>query len=525
MKKINNQKFIALLIAVGAFILYTTPILFLWYPQWHESKHLAFNWPDANANFWSVSRIVDQASIGEFDSLNILSNFLLHTRSQNVIDGVTLPMAFLPGLFIMASLSWLFGQFASLFVVPSLAAAFVLIFYLLISKLFPDKNLAIVSTILLATLGPWFYFATQVLLPNIVVLFLAILALFAFVDKKYIAGSLFFALAIVCRPPEIIWLLPMLVLFFYYLKPQLSKLRMINSFIIFIAIILWALYLNKLVFGGYFLTGYANFQTNALPSETHLRADNILSWLSPFGVNVLLAVKNYIKYFWLLIWPYSIFILLGVWNILKSKNNDQHKKYLVVYVVVSVLLVLYYGSWDFADLLVKNLNTISISYVRYFLPIFVMSVPLVVIGIKYLLTNLKHSNFWQTCIIVGLVLFSANQIIFTANDGWLASARYIYGYYKEYQNIKAVVPAESVIISERSDKYLYPYYRVVVPQGDLELWPRVKSIYGTIGIYYYASDSVEQLAKVKSIMASSQLDLSAPILINGDLTLYQVVAR
>ncbi len=525
MKKINNYKLIGLLISAAAFVLYVLPILFLWYPQWQESRHLAFNWPDANANFWSVDRIVNHFSIGEFDSLNIPSNFLLHTRSQNVIDGVTLPMTFLPSLFVMSSLAWLFGQFAALLLIPLLAASIVFIFHLLVIKLLPDEKSALASTVLLATLGPWVYFSTQPLLPNIIVIFLALLALYTFLDKKYLAGSLFFALAIACRPPEIIWLAPLLFLFFYYLRPKVQKLRIVNSLIIFGAVMIWALYLNKAVFGGYFLTGYSNFQGNNLPSETNLATNNIFSWLFPFGIDLLLAVKNYLKYFWLLIWPYSIFILLGMGSILANKNNKREKKYLLAYFMISILLVLYYASWNFSDALVKNLNTISISYVRYFLPLFIMSVPLVVMGINYLTKPLNNKYFWQALILVFLICFSLNQVIFTKNDGLLAQSQYVQGYYQEWQAIKKIAPAGSIIISERSDKYLYPYYRVVVPQGDLALWPRIKNIYGTVDIYYYTSTKGEQLEETKRIMVENNLQLSEIILVNNNLSLYKVLIK
>jgi hypothetical protein len=522
MKKKNNYKLIGLIIAIAAFILYVTPVLLLWYPQWQESKHLAFNWPDANANFWSVSQIVNNFSIGEFDPLNVSSEYLLHTRSQNVIEGVTLPMTFLPSLFVMSSLSCLFGQFSALLLIPLLAAGIIFIFHLLVIKLLPDQKSAIMATILLSTLAPWFYFSSQPLLPNIIVIFLALLALYTFLNQRYLVASLFFALAIVCRPPEIIWLFPIAFLLLYYLQPKLPKLRILNCFIIFAAIMVWALYLNKTVFGGYFLTGYSNFQANALPSETNLATNNIFSWLFPFGINLLLAAKNYIKYFWLLIWPYSIFIFLGAWQVLKTKNNSLEKKYLHVYVIISGLLVLYYGSWNFSDALVKNLNTISISYVRYFLPLFILSMPLVVMGINYLTRNLKSNNLLRIFIFSFLILFSARQVIFTKNDGLLDHGQYVKKYHQEWQAIKKIAPAGSVIISERSDKYLYPYYRVVVPQGDLAVWPRIKNILGSVDIYYYSSEKPEQLRQVEILMSNYKLQLSEPFIISDNFTLYKV---
>ncbi len=525
MKKKINYKLAGFIITLGAFIFYTGMILFLWWPQWQESRHLAFNWPDANANFWAVSTIVDNFSIGEFDLLNIPSNNLLHTRSQNVIDGVTLPMTFLPSLFVLALPAWFFGQFASMLLVALLSAGFLYIFHLLVLKLFKDEKLGLMSTVLLATLAPWFYFASQPLLPNIIVIFLASLAIYSFLENKFLAGSLFMALAIVCRPPEIIWLLPVLFLFFYFWRPKVGKIKLAGGFVIFLAVMIWALYLNKQVFGGYLLTGYSDFQSNSLPSEVSANNDNIISWLFPFGLNIMLAIKNYIKYFCLLIWPYSIFILLGAWAILRDKNKRIEKKYLLTYIITSVLLVLYYGSWNFADPLVKNLNTISISYVRYFLPMFIMSVPLVYFGINFLLNKIKNKNILSVLIIGILILFSFYQVYFTKNDGWLAQSQYVRAYYQEWQMIKKIVPAKAVIISERSDKYLYPYYRVVVPQGDLPLWPRIKAIYDSVDIYYYSSSDVAQIMATKKIMAQSNLDLSEHIVISNNLSLYKVLSK
>lgn len=522
--KIQNKKLFPFLLFTLSLAFYAAPILFLWWPQWQSARHLAFNWPDASANFWAVESIINHRGLGEFDPLNIPSDFLLHTRSQNVIDGLTVPMTFLPSLFLLASLSWLFGAFASLLLVPLLATSTVLIFYLLIKKLFASERAAMSSAILLATLGPWLYFAAQPLLPNILVLFLAILSLYALLKEKYLAASLFFALAIVCRPPELVWLLPALLLFLYFYKPRVSKLRIFNSLLIFVAIILWALYLNKQVFGGYLLTGYSNFQTNGLPSGTSI-GTNAFSWIFPFGFDPLLMLKNYAKYFVLLVWPYSIFMLLGIWQIRHQAVSSREKKYLLLYVLVSIILVLYYGSWRFADNLVLNLNTISISYVRYFLPLFLLAIPLVFWGIEFCTRNIKNKNFWQIIIIITLSLFSWRQVIFTKNDGWIDQARYIKAYYQEWQNIQPLAPPGSVIISERSDKYLYPYYRVVVPQGDLELWPRIQNIYRAVDIYYYSSEQGERLAETQKIMAASGLYLDEPVAITTQLNLYKVLSH
>lgn len=522
--KINKYNSIGLLIAVFSFLAYAVPIFTLWWPQWQPDKHLAFNWPDAQANFWAVSQIVDHQSVGYFEILNLPSQNILHTRSQNVIDGVIVPMTFLPLLFIFSSLSWLFGIFSSLFIIPLLAAISLYLLHSLSAKVFANERIGTLTTILLATLGPWYFFASQPLLPNIVIIFLVLLSFYCLVEKKFLAGTLFLALAIVSRPPEIVWLLPLVLLVLYFAKPKISKIRFLNIFILLVAIIVWALYLNKAVFGSYFLSAYSNFQDNSLPSETVVSSTNILTWVFPFGFHPYLALKNFIKYFILLTWPYILLAMLGAWSLFKTKKILA-RKYFIILSLVGFLLVFYYGSWNLADPLVKNLNHISISYVRYWLPIWVLLIPLAAIGIEYIASRFKLNFFWRIFILLALASFSLAKVYYAKNDGILAQNRVVRAYYQEWQNIKKVAAPDSIIISERSDKYLYPYYRVIVSQGDLPLWSRLEKIIGVVDIYYYGNLDSQFFANTKKEAAINNFSFGFPIGITAENNLYKILNK
>ena len=119
----------------------------------------------------------------------------------------------------------------------------------------------------------------------------------------------------------------------------------------------------------------------------------------PFGFHPRLILNNFSKYFYQLIWPYIIiagfsFIFLII-KLKVTKNKEfkrRWKYYLLSLLIIFPIILIYYGSWDIADLLVKKLNIISISYVRYFIPLFILILPLSSLVFNILLVRGKGLN-------------------------------------------------------------------------------------------------------------------------------------
>ncbi len=272
MQKILNKKFnhYILVVLVFAFLFYNFNNFFVWLPNYQIFGHLIFNWPDSNANYFFSKLFSETYHFFQFEPLNLLTDNLLHTRSINVINSNLVPMTWLWPLLIFAFFTKIFGSLGILFFTPCLAAVSIFLFYRLVAHIFSSDILGFLSGILLAFFAPWFFFANEVMLPNVLFITFLLASLYIYLvrDKKYFyLASIFFLLAILMRPNEIIWLLVLLLLLIYYFHLYLNKQKIFIFLLIAFCLVSITLILNKLTYGSYLSFGYLNFQTSTLPTE------------------------------------------------------------------------------------------------------------------------------------------------------------------------------------------------------------------------------------------------------------------
>jgi hypothetical protein len=360
------------------------------------------------------------------------------------------------------------------------------------------------------------------MLSNILFISLALGAGYFWASKKYYLSVAILGLALICRPSEMIFLLLPFSFLFYWQYSKLKKYLPI-SLLILSFFGLFFLGMNYLVYGNIFSTGYFNLQTQNLASEFLVKENNFESWLkllfAPFGINFKLIFYNFSKYFVQVFLPYFILVILAlVYSIRRSVARNKWQRYLLVVSLSFVVLLLYYGSWDLADPMVKNLNLISSSYVRYFLPLYLLLLPIVALAI----TDIFSKKYWAYVIVILLGSLSIYTAFWSKPDGLLQHKYYLAQYSRQFQEVKKIAPAEAVIISEREDKIFFPYYKVVVPQGNLPTWPRLEKIISQTPIYYFTNKSVMDLAVEQIYAKANNLELSDPVDISGGFKLYQV---
>jgi len=515
----NHNKILVVLFLVFLLI-YNFTNIFVWWPMLAETGHLIFNWPDATANYFFAELFAKTNQFSYFEPLNLVTDNLLHARSFNVLDGNLVPITFLPAL-VMFGAAWrILGEFGILAFTPLLAALSGLLVYRLVYYVFKDLDLALISAILFWSLAPVIFFANVVMLPSILFIFLLLAAWWAIATglryrKKvyWILGPLFLSLAVFVRPTEIIWIVLLWMWLIYLNKKNINHKRCFGGALIFLAAAFAFLSFNKLTYGGYLSTGYFNLQSGALSSEfSNQNSSNLWDYIklliAPFGFNLALIFKNFYKYFINIIPAHFILAVLGfVILIYKKEINTLWKKYLMFTPFIFILILIYYGSWDLADPLVKELNKISISYVRYFLPLYIWILPLVAYGIKKIFFGPNKINKLSYYIIlIALILSSFKLAFYSKNDGLLQNVETLGDYYFQYHFVSEIIEEDAIIITDRSDKIFFPKYRVIVPQGDLELWPRVKNIVNQTPVYYYTSKTSAELSIDQEL--ANKLDLN-----------------
>ncbi len=501
----NREKYYNISIIILCFIfflIYSYTTLKVHLPNYLELKHLIFNWPDANANYFFATLFAKFNTLSLYEPLNSLTDNLLHTRSMNVYNSNLVPITFLPSILIFGLFFKVSGSLGILFLTPFLASLTGYIIYRLTYLVFKDLDLSFLITLFLLALAPWIFFANMIMLPSILFIFLLALG-FLLYKYNYILGSSLISLAIIIRPTEIIWLLALILLIALYNRKNINIKKNIISFFIFIIFFLFFLFLNKIIYGNYLSLGYFNLETNNLPTEFSNSNNSILNYLRilfiPFGFHPYLILKNFFNYFIQFSYPYlfaslaSFIILLFKFKVRKDfKERRIWQYYLLSLFIIFPLILIYYGSWDIADPLIKELNTISISYVRYFLPLFILILPLAALFFNILTVKSRGFNKVFNMIILSLAfLIPSFSLSFLANnDGLFKNEENLRKYYEVFKEVKEIISEDSVIITERSDKIFFPYYKVIVFEDNDTFWTRVDKI-NEREVYYYTEREID----------------------------------
>lgn len=515
--KINKILIFLSLLSLVAGFFYSHDLLFIYLKYLNILPHIIFNWPDANANYFFVKLFTETNALSFYEPLNIITDNILHTRSINVLNGSLVPMSWLWSIILWSGIAQIFGLFGVLWLNPILAILSLYLVYGISRYLWQDKNLNILIIALLAFFAPWLYFANLVMLPSILIIFLYLLStylfLYTFANSRvrgngkelifFSLASIIFSLSVLARPSEAIWLASILLLSVYFNKNKIQAKQAFTFISIFIIFTSLTLYFNKLVYGNYFSFGYLNFQAtdNAMPAQ---------SIFLPFGWQTKIFFKNIFYNFILLIWPYWILVLAAL-IILRKKVfslDNIWKKYLLICLVASLLLFIYYANWDIADQSVKQYNKISNSYVRYFLPLYILWLPIFAKSIQVIFAKFKFKYFYQSIIIILLSIFSLRLAFYAPFDGLLAQKKNINIYYQQFAQVKNLVPADAIILTIKSDKIFFPSYQVIVPQGDLPLWPRIAKLLTQRPVFYVHDLADIDIAKEKDLASQAGIELN-----------------
>lgn len=453
----NWQLVILIILALVFFFVYsylsfTTPVL--------------FNSPDETANFVFIRQWVETGQLPISEPFNQLVGNIIHPRSVNVTRGGELvPGGFLGLILIYGWLAKIFGLGIVKFLTPLFAAAAGLFFHSLIKKIFNNK-IAWLSIILFFINPAWWYYASRGLLPNVLLVCLLVTGLYLITIKKYwtyVLAGLFFGLALSVRLVEALWLIPALIILLLAYAQELKKSDWLAVGLLAaaMALALWPnFYYQQKIYGEIFKSGYSNLEA----------ATTATAQFFSFGFHPRLILKNfydyYVKFFWWLILP----ALGGFLLLLKRYKNTpkQQKVFLWLGGLTSIFLIIYYGSGLFADNLTPWRITIGDSHLRYWLLVYIFSLPL----IAYFFLNLKDSEgdickcrlplrvvFWLGLLVI--VYFSCSAVLWRDEESILAIKKNIVEYNQRRQEIKKIIPLNSIVIVQRGDKVFFPERRTV----------------------------------------------------------------
>jgi len=473
--------------------------------------------PDETANYIFAKLYAQEGSMRFYEKYNLYANDIIHPRSMRSDAGIIKPVSFLGIILIFGKIASLTSYKVLPYLIPSLAAVGIIFYFLLLKNIFGPK-ISYLATLILIPFPAYIYYSVRSMFHNVLFVVLLIIGLYyaILMARKYgnssrelgkyiypaLAG-LFFGLAIITRTSELLWIIPLLLFLWIFNIKKIGFTKLIIFIIFLFLCFIPVLYWNQILYQSPFNGGYA--QMNASISRLAAISTEMINPLSAnkkllvefkniifyFGFHPLLSIKTiyyyFIKMFYWIFWSAiaGCFIFLYKWRQFEKK----HWLYLLSYLIISAILLLYYGSWQFYDNPDQNQATIGNSYTRYWLPVYLGALPFVSIFILKLTRLFKkrlYINLSRFFIIILIYFVSIWFVLFGSEEGIITINKKNKDVKKEFNKVLELTENNAAIITKYHDKLLFPERKVIVGQFDnKDMNSQYRNLVNYIPVYYY----------------------------------------
>lgn len=509
--------------------------------------------PDETANFFFARAFSETGSFRVFDSANEIFRGALHPRSIITDGAYLLPGSFFGLSFFYGLVAFFLGTRILFFLTTIFAILAAMAWGKLLTRWF-FKPIATISAFLLLFHPAFWYYSARGFMPN--VLFVSLLILGTYVlferplfshlrrcanrvgllkhfqkDADLVVVGLCFGFALLVRLSEIFWVVPLLIFLLYVCRKQILTRCYLTILIAFLIPIIILLLLNAQIYGSMFVTGYS-FISSA--TDTFVSGDspvlNRLSFLFPFGIHRQATLNHLRDYLISLFWWLSGFALVGL-QVMLFSGAKQTLKFSRTFIIfgfgLAVWLGVWYGSWTFFDNPDPSKITIANSYIRYWLPLFVLSTPLIACAIVWISERVQK-RFWKRVLLVGCLVFifamNVRAVFIDGPDSLLRVAQTL----QDSKNIRAQILEQTapnaVIIVDRSDKIFFPYRHVLYPLRSEKTYALMPNLVDFAPLYYYGITLIPEdftsLNEIKLKPFGLQMDFIQGF---GIESLYQII--
>ncbi|MBD3360087.1 MAG: hypothetical protein GF365_05285 [Candidatus Buchananbacteria bacterium] len=540
----NDKKFqFGVLIILGVIFFFVYSFLIF------DNELTRFTWPDETANYFFITNYIDNSNFSFYEPLNEIGSNLIKPRSFNVYQNNLVPGSFLGMLLIYGLIGKIIGTKLILFLTPLLAVISGLFFYKILLKIF-KSNIAFLSALLFFINPAWWYYASLSMLPNISFFSFLLIGFYCLLNlnknqKKntlwLILGSFFIALALIIRTNEFVWVLGVILFLAIVYRCKLKWYYILIFIAVNCLVFLPIFYYNQITYGDYLSFGYLQLEqgnglVSQLPPEFQTANQsaiyNFIKFLIlPFGFSAGAIIHNINQYFIQLFWWLFIPSVIGLFVLIKNFHKQAKGVYLLITFCLSVYLAIYYGSWIFEDQMTLQLNKIGLSYVRYFLPIYILCLPLIAIFYLHLIglftarggKSKKFKIALSTFLAFCFIAFTVNVVYLSGNDNLLNIKQHIKDYNQSNQKIVELTEPEAVIISQRSDKIFFPQRKVIAKWSFDEAGYWADLLKADVPLYYYAFEGQEYIDEFNyNLYDYYGFELMQPVKINQTETLYKI---
>lgn len=506
-------------------------VFFLAYSYLPRTAPHLFNSPDEMSNHYFSTLFSDSGELWWFDSINLYADGRMHPRSMRVVDLFLVPGGFIGMPVLFGSIAKVFGDGVIVYLTPLFSLLAVIAWGALVSAIFsvgrkPDGKtmftpeglkIGVVASSLLLSNPAWWYTTARTMMPNVLFLSLLLIGTTAYlvrpVDRifrwkdgaahsghrilDFIIAGVCLSLAVAVRPAELPWLLMSAVVVGVIYRKTIP---VFGSFIAAVSGAVTAapmLLLHYSAYGSVFSSGYGG-TLGSIPVEIASGGLGIRllgplqPYLFPLGFAPYTALQNFFTYGIGFFWWWSAAVIIGAVVLLTQRDAKKEVRRSVralgwVTAVISVWLILFYGSWIVQDNPDPNAITIGSSYFRYWLPLFVLSTAVVSRALVAIADRLKgrvRASFVPAVVTV-FAMTSAYAVFTSPQEGLFAIRENLIRYEAEISVVLAETEEDALIVVDRADKLLFPARRVMHPLRDDGTYATLGRLKETVPLYYF----------------------------------------
>jgi len=482
--------------------------------------------PDETANRYFIEQFADTFSLkGEQHAL--MQEFdRLHPRSTLIVDGQVVPGSFLGLPFLYGVMAFIFGSWILWILTPALTLLAAHAWRRMTAMFFGESVGNIAFVLFLLHPAVWYY-SSRGLMHNMLFFDVLVMSIWFWLSRPLgqknatpsiwneLLSGLCLGLALFVRTSEVIWIVVILFAAAIIWWRSISW-RRTRAFLFGLAVgIFCLLFWNTVVYGGPFVTGYTI--NTPIPAVTELSLSDSVDALNvlPFGIHPKSMWVHFSSYGVSMFWWLSLLALPGVFLFIFQKSYKRTlRSMMVLGSVIALWLVTMYGSWEIHDNPDPTQITMANSYVRYWLPMYVCTTPLIALTIHWLRSR-GQSHFSQGLIVATLLIavvgFNLNAVFLQGQDG-LFRVKDDLEYSATIQaSVLRYTEPDSVIIVDHADKIFFPHRLVWYLLRDEETYEAMPKLVEQTGLYYYGitfpQDDMDYLNGFKLKQAGLKIEL------------------
>lgn len=559
--------YVLLAVLTACFIVATSAFNYL-----SQSKDFVkWSSPDETANYFLTKLYAKERDLSYLEPYNLVSAGIIMPRSFRTDGALVKPVSFLGIILIYGEVARLLGIGIIPFLTPIFAGIGIIFFFLIIRKLF-DQRTALLSAFLLSAFPVYIYFSSRSMFHNILFVVMWLIGLYyslkmtegasfwqakadavhrqSFYLSLVYAGlaGFFIGLAVITRSSELIWIGPMFFVMWLANIRRVGLIKPIVAVALFALACLPVFYWNTVLYSAPIESGYPQLTesiTTIASSTSELVTSNVVATSQSQTTILLEKLKKSIfvfgfdaehshRMFWnyvVMMFPWLIVLgIAGFWLKVFSFRTfrKKHLVYIISYLILSGILVYYYGSWVFFDNPDPKSFTIGNSYTRYWLPIYLGAIPFVAyaVGAVSKLFIYQPLVLGVRMLVIGLMMLSSMIfVMFGSDEGLVPTLARQQNSQEEFREVLSLSSEDSIIITRYHDKLFFPERKVIVGLFNDD---NMNLIYSDLArrssVYYYNFTFPEADFKFlnKSKLARVGLKIELIKEIKPGLSLYQL---